>query len=102
MEETKKLNALRPLPKAALSVAPPSASAAVVSAATTSAATAATSAGVSSAVKSFLKSGVKAASGNSVLKKMKHPATGIAAVGLATSVAISKRGLNRKEEEKRY
>lgn len=102
MEETKKLNALRPLPKAALSVAPPSASAAVVSAATTSAATAATSAGVSSAVKSFLKSGVKAASGNSVIKKMKHPATGIAAVGLATSVAISKRSLNRKEEERRY
>ena len=102
MEETKKLNALRPLPKAALSVAPPSASAAVVSAATTSAATAATSAGVSSAVKSFLKSGVKAASGNSVLKKMKHPAAGVAAIGLATSVAISKRSLNRKEEERRY
>jgi len=101
MEETKKLNALRPLPKAALSVAPPSVAAAVVSAATTSAASAATAAGVSSAVKSFLKSGVKAASGNSVLKKMKHPAAGVAAIGLATSVAISKRSLNRKQEEQR-
>ncbi len=101
MEETKKLNAIRPLPKAALSVAPPSVATAVVSAATTAAASAATSAGASSAVKSFLKSGVKAASGNSVLKKMRHPAAGVAAIGLATSVAISKRSLNRKEEEQR-
>jgi len=101
MEETKKLNAIRPLPKAALSVAPPSVATAVVSAATTATASAATSAGASSAVKSFLKSGVKAASGNSVLKKMRHPAAGVAAIGLATSVAISKRSLNRKEEEQR-
>jgi hypothetical protein len=101
MEETKKLNAIRPLPKAALSVAPPSVATAVVSAATTAAASAATSAGASSAVKSFLKSGVTAASGNSVLKKMRHPAAGVAAIGLATSVAISKRRLNRKEEEQR-
>jgi len=105
MEETLKLNTIRPAVKAAVTAAPPTAATAVVSGAATAAATAASSSGTSTAVREFLKRGVKAASGSSVVKRLgaeKSVIYGAAAsVGLAVAVSNSKHKLKKAERDSR-
>ena len=107
MYDTNELNKLRPLPigkrpilsggvaSAAISAAPGSSPAAVAATAAT------TPAGASIAVKNFIKNKAASVSGSSVIKKFSTRKSmavgGLAAVGLATSIATSKNRLNDKE-----
>jgi hypothetical protein len=110
MHDTNELNKLRPLPKAkpsilssssvtaAISAAPGSAPSAVASAVAT------TPAGASVAVKSFIKNKASSVSGSSVIRKFANRKSiavgGLAAVGLATSIATSKNRLQDKEQRR--
>lgn len=102
--DTNRLNKLRPLPKykdvlvAGITASPGSSPSAVATAAAT------TPAGSSIAFRDLIKNKAKAISGSSVIKKYqsitntKLTMGGIAAAGLATSIAISKNRLSEKEK----
>ena len=104
--DSDKLNKLRPLPKykdvlvAGITASPGSSPAAVATAAAT------TPAGSSIAFRDLIKNKAKAISGSSVIKKYQNITNtkltmgGIAAAGLATSIAVSKNRLSEKEKRR--
>ena len=110
MYDTHELNKLRPLPvskgsilstgpaTAAISAAPGSPPSAVASAVAT------TPAGASTAVKSFIKNKASSVSGSSVIRKFANRKSiavgGLAAAGLATSIATSKNRLQNQEQRR--
>lgn len=110
MHDTNELNKLRPLPvgkrpilsggvaSAAISAAPGASPAAVAATAAT------TPAGASTAVKSFIRNKTSAVSGSSVIKKFSNRKSiavgGLAAAGLATSIATSKNRLQNQEQRR--